>query len=323
MTTAEYPVAERRTPGARTAHVPEPAPRWLVLTAFGLVYVLWGSTYLGIRIAIETIPPFLMAGVRFLIAGAILYAFARGRGAPRPERAHWRSAFIVGALLLVLSNGGVTWAEQTVPSGITSILVCIAPLWMVTLDWLFFGGQRPTLTMTFGLLLGLAGVIVLIGPDQIAHGGGVDPAGAAVLLTAPVFWCFGSLWSRQAPLPKAPILAIGMEMIGGGVILLVAAALTGELAHVDIQAISARSYAALAYLVVFGALIGFTAYLWLLRVTSAANVSTHSFVNPVIAVFLGWAIAGEQVTARTLAASGIIVAAVALITLARARASAH
>jgi len=138
-----------------------------------------------------------------------------------------------------------------------------------------------------------------------------------------VFWCFGSLWSRQAPLPKAPILAIGMEMIGGGVILLVVAALTGELAHVDVQAISARSYAALAYLVVFGALIGFTAYLWLLRVTSAANVSTHSFVNPVIAVFLGWAIAGEQVTARTLAASAIIVAAVALITLARARASAH
>ena len=323
MTTAELPTTERRASSARTAHVPEPAPRWLVLTAFGLVYVLWGSTYLGIRIAIETIPPFFMAGVRFLIAGAILYAFARGRGAPRPERVHWRSAFVLGALLLVLSNGGVTWAEQTVPSGITSLLVCTAPLWMVTLDWLFFGGQRPTLTMWIGLLLGLSGVVVLIGPDQIAHGGGVDPAGAAVLLAAPIFWCFGSLWSRQAPLPKAPILAIGMEMIGGGVILLVVALLTGEMAHVDVHAMSARSIGALAYLIVFGALIGFTAYLWLLRVTTAAKVSTHSFVNPVIAVFLGWAIAGEEFTTRTLLASGIIVAAVALITFARARESAH
>jgi len=319
MTTAELPSTDRPVRSTRAAHVPEPAPRWLVLTAFGLVYVLWGSTYLGIRIAIETIPPFLMAGVRFLVAGAILYAFARVRGAPRPERAHWRSAFVLGALLLVLSNGGVTWAEQTVPSGITSLLVCTAPLWMVTLDWLFFGGHRPTLAMTIGLVIGLTGVVVLIGPGQIAHGGGIDPAGAAVLLAAPVFWCVGSLWSRHAPLPKAPILAIGMEMIGGGVILLALALVTGEIAHVDVRAISTRSYAALAYLVVFGALIGFTAYLWLLRVTTAAKVSTHSFVNPVIAVFLGWAVAGEEFTMRTLAASVIIVAAVALITFARAR----
>ena len=321
---ARHDVSPHAAPPRVTAsdarHTPASAPRWLVLTAFGLVYVLWGSTYLAIRIAIETMPPFLMAGLRFLIAGGIVYAWARWRGAARPARAHWRSAFIIGALLLMLSNGGVTWAEQFVPSGITSLLVCTVPLWMVVLDWLFFGGERPTPGVALGVVLGLAGVVVLIGPDEIAHGGGVDLAGAAVLLAAPVFWAVGSLWSRHATLPESPLLAIGMEMLGGGALLVLLGLLTGEAARVHPAAVSARSVAALLYLIVFGALIGFTAYLWLLRVTTAAKVSTHSFVNPVIAVFLGWAILGEPVTMRTILASVIIIAAVALITLTRVRA---
>ena len=295
-----------------------PAPRALVLAAFAAVYVLWGSTYLAIRIAIETIPPFLMAGVRFVIAGAIVYAWARWRGAPRPLRVHWRSAAIIGALLLMLSNGAVTWAEQTVPSGITSLIVCTVPLWMVLLDWLLFGGTPPSLGVAAGVLVGLAGVALLVGPVQFAGGGGVDPAGAAALLAAPAFWAVGSLWSRQAALPPSPLLAIGMEMAAGGVLLLLLGLATGEAAHVHLAAISARSLGALLYLVVFGALIGFTAYLWLLRVTTAARVSTHSFVNPVIAVALGWAVAGEPVTPRTVLASTVIIAAVALITLTRA-----
>ena len=295
---------------------PAPAPRWLILTAFAAVYVLWGSTYLAIRFAIETIPPFLMAGVRFLVAGGILYIWARWRGAARPERVHWRSALIIGALLLVLSNGAVTWAEQTVPSGITSLIVCTVPLWMVMLDWIFFGGHRPSKGVIAGVALGLLGVLWLIGPAEL-NGSGVDPAGAAALLAAPVAWGFGSLWSRQATLPKEPLLAIGMEMVAGGALLLALGLITGELPHLHIAEISARSYAGLFYLVIFGALIGFTAYLWLLRVATAASVSTHSFVNPVIAVLLGWAIAGEAVTARTLMASAVIVAAVALITLSR------
>jgi len=300
----------------RTAFAPAPAPRWLILTAFASVYLLWGSTYLAIRFAIETIPPFLMAGVRFLVAGGILYIWARSRGAPRPERAHWRSAFIIGGLLLVLSNGAVTWAEQTVPSGITSLIVCTVPLWMVMLDWLFFGGGRPTPGVMAGVVLGLFGVLWLIGPSEL-NGGGVDPAGAAALLAAPVAWGFGSLWSRQAKLPKEPLLAIGMEMVAGGALLLALGLVTGELSRLHIAEISARSYIGLFYLVIFGALIGFTAYLWLLRVATAASVSTHSFVNPVIAVLLGWAVAGEAVTTRTLMASAVIVAAVALITLSR------
>lgn len=305
---------------ADARHTPVPAPRWLVLTAFGLVYVLWGSTYLGIRIAIETMPPFLMAGVRFLIAGAIVYAWARLRGAERPSRAHWRSAAIIGALLLVIGNGGVTWAEQTVPSGITSLLVCTVPLWMVMLNWLMYGGERPTLGVSLGVALGLAGVLVLIGPDEIARGGGVNLKGALVLFAVQGFWAVGSLWSRHAALPKSPFLAIGMEMLAGGAMLVGLAAVTGELARFDVTAVSARSVAAFLYLIVFGALIGFTAYLWLLQVSTPARVSTHSFVNPIVAVFLGWAILSEPVTTRTVVASAIILAAVALITLTRSRA---
>jgi drug/metabolite transporter (DMT)-like permease len=302
---------------ADTRFSPASAPRWLVLAAFAAVYVLWGSTYLAIRYAIETIPPFLMAGGRFLIAGGVLYVWARWRGAARPERVHWRSAFIVGTLLLVLSNGAVTWAEQTVPSGITSLIVCTVPLWMVMLEWAFFGGGRPSPGVLAGVVLGLAGVIWLIGPGEITGADRVDPAGAAALLAAPIAWGFGSLWSRQAILPKEPLLAIGMEMVAGGALLLLLGLATGELPHLHIAQISARSYLGLFYLVIFGALIGFTAYLWLLRVATAASVSTHSFVNPVIAVLLGWAIAGEAVTGRTLLASAVIVAAVALITLSR------
>ncbi len=295
-----------------------PAPRALVLTAFAAVYVLWGSTYLAIRIAIETMPPFLMAGVRFVIAGGMVYGWARWRGAPRPLRVHWRSAAIIGALLLVLSNGAVTWAELTVPSGITSLLVCTVPLWMVLLDWLLYGGAPPTPGVAAGVVVGLAGVALLVGPVGMAGGRGVDPAGAAALLAAPIFWAVGSLWSRQAVLPPSPLLAIGMEMLAGGALLLLLGLATGEATQVHPSAISARSLGALLYLVVFGALIGFTAYLWLLRVTTAARVSTHSFVNPVIAVALGWAVAGEPVTPRTVLASTVIIAAVALITLTRA-----
>jgi drug/metabolite transporter (DMT)-like permease len=295
-----------------------PPPRWLVLTAFAAVYVIWGSTYLGIRIAIETIPPFLMAGVRFLAAGAVLYGWARARGAPRPERVHWRSAFIIGALLLVFGNGAVVWAEQRVPSGITSLLVCTVPLWMVLLDWLLHEGHRPTLGVAGGVLLGLAGIAFLVGPARGGStGAGADIVGAAVLLVASISWAYGSLWSRRAELPSAPLLAIGMEMTAGGALLIVLGLLTGEAARVHLGAISARSWGAFLYLIVFGALIGFTAYLWLVRVSTPARVSTYAFVNPVIAVALGWAVAGEPITTRTVVAATAIVGAVALITISR------
>ncbi|HEX2189378.1 MAG TPA: EamA family transporter, partial [Longimicrobiaceae bacterium] len=285
-----------------------------VLAAFAAVYVLWGSTYLAIRFAIETLPPFLMASARFLLAGAALYAFVRARGTPRPQRVHWRSAAVVGGLLLFVGNGGVVWAERTVPSGVVALLVAMVPLWMTLLEWLRPGGRRPGRRVVLGLAVGFAGMVLLVGPLEIGGAGGVDPAGAAVVLVATLAWAVGSIYSRSAQLPDDPLLATGMEMIAGGVLLAAAGLARGELGAWDPAAVSTASVLAFAYLVTFGSLVGFTAYVWLLRVSTPARVSTYAYVNPVVAVLLGWMIAGEPLNARILGAAAIIVVAVAAIT---------
>lgn len=290
-----------------------------VIAGFAAVYVLWGSTYLAMSWAIETIPPFYMAALRFLIAGAVLYAWARARGDAPPTRTHWRSAAVVGALLLVTGNGLVVWAEQRVPSGLASLLVATMPLWMVLLDWMRPAGRRPTPATIAGIALGLAGLGVLVGPGTMLGHGGIDPLGAGVLVAASLSWAAGSLYSRRAPLPRSPFLGTAMEMLAGGAMLVVVAIAVGERAPVDPRAISLRSAASLGYLVVFGSLVGFTTYLWLLRVASPARVSTYAFVNPVVAVFLGWALASEPITPRTMVAAAVIVGAVALITTGQGR----
>ena len=295
------------------------AARWKVIAAFAALYVLWGSTYLAIRFAIETLPPFWMAAARFLTAGSLLYAFMRWRGAPAPKLVHGRSAFVVGLLLLLGGNGGVVWAEQRVHSGIAALLVASVPLWMVLLDGAGRGWKRPPSQLLLGVGVGLLGVGLLIGPGRFAGGHGVDPVGAAVLIAASLSWTAGSLYSRKAELPASPFLGSAMQMLGGGAGLVVAGLLAGEAGRLDLAAASGRSFAALGYLVVFGSLVGFTAYVWLLRVTTPALVSTYAYVNPVVAVLLGWAFAGEPVTARTLLAAAVIVGAVALITTYRAR----
>jgi drug/metabolite transporter (DMT)-like permease len=292
------------------------APRAKVLLAFAAVYVIWGSTYLAIRFAIETLPPFLMAGGRFAVAGAILYAVARARGAKRPSRVHWITAFVVGALLLLGGNGGVVWAEQRVPSGVTALLVALVPCWMVLLDWARPGGTRPAAQVFIGLLLGLAGLTWLVGPDAIMGGGRVDLLGAAVLAFASLSWAVGSIYSRHSPMPSEPLLSIGMQQLGGGVCLLVFGVLVGDLGRLDLSAVSSRSALAVVYLIAFGSIIGFSAYMWLLRVSTPARVSTYAYVNPIVAVFLGWAMAGEELTARIAVAAAVIVAGVALITAA-------
>lgn len=288
--------------------------RGRVIAAFAAVYLLWGSTYLAIRFAIETLPPLLMAGVRFLLAGGVLYAFMRLRGQPAPERRHWKSAAVIGALLLVGGNGGVTLAERTVPSGVAALLVAMVPLWMVLLEWLRPGGTRPTGRVMVGLAVGFAGMVILVGPSQLAGAGAVHFGGAALVLVGSLAWSIGSIHARGATLPANAFVATGMEMICGGALLLVAGAARGELAGLDPAAFTGRSLAAFAYLVVFGSLVGFSAYIWLLGVSSPARVSTYAYVNPVVAVFLGWAMAGEALTARVLIAAAVIVAAVAVIT---------
>lgn len=285
-----------------------------VAIALGAVYIIWGSTYLAIRVGLETMPPFLMAGVRFLVAGGLLYAWMRWRGVPKPERVHWRSATIVGAGLLLGGNGGVCWAEQRVPSGLTALIIGTMPLWMALIDWIWYGAAKPTARTVFGLTCGFVGVGLLISPGEFAGGDHVDPIGAAALIGAEICWATGSLYSRRAKLPASPWLATAMEMLTGGVLLLVASGLTGEWARVPTLHVSARSLIALLYLLTFGSLIAFSAYIWLLRATSVAVVSTYAYVNPVVAVFLGWLLLGEPVTLRTLLAAGaIIVAVVAII----------
>jgi drug/metabolite transporter (DMT)-like permease len=286
-----------------------------IILAFAAIYIIWGTTYLGIRIAVETMPPFLMAGTRFIISGALLFVILRLRGAPMPKRLHWRSAVIIGAFLLVGGNGLVTWAEQQVPSSTASLVVATVPLWIALFDWLIFRGVRPGRQVTAGLILGLVGIVLLIGPAQVLGTAGFSLFFLLVLLLAPILWGFGSLYSRGAPLPEDTFMATAMEMLGGGVLLLLAGLLTGEAGSLDIAAISARSLAAFVYLTVFGSIIAFTAYIWLLKVVPATKVATYTYVNPVIAVFLGWLVLSEPITPTTITAVFIIVLAVVLITM--------
>ena len=286
-----------------------------IALALGTVYILWGSTYLAIRFAIETLPPFWMAAARFLTSGVLLYAWARWRGAPRPVPVHWRSAALIGGLLLAGGNGAVVWSEQRLDSSIAALLVSTVPLWMVVFEWLRKDGVRPTLGVVAGLALGFAGLVMLVKPGS---GGGVDLMGVGVMLLGCVSWAWGSLRSRHVPLPESPLLATGMEMLAGGAILMVLGLLTGEAGRLDLAGVSVKSVLSLSYLVVFGAL-GFVAYIWLLRVTTPALVSTYAYVNPVVAVFLGWALAGEPLTPGMLAAAAVILTGVVLITVFRTR----
>jgi drug/metabolite transporter (DMT)-like permease len=284
----------------------------LVWIALAVVYVVWGSTYLAIRVAVETLPPFLMAGTRFLVAGALLTAWAlwRTRGTPRPGLAQWRAAFVVGGLLLLGGNGAVVWAEQRIPSGLAALLVATVPLWMAVIGRVGFG-ERLRRPAVVGLVLGFGGVALLVDPA------GFDLVGTLAVLFAALSWASGSLWPRRAALPDDPLVATGLEMVAGGILLTVVGLAGGELGRLDLAAASTASLAAVAYLVVFGSLVAFTAYVWLLRNASTSLVGTYAYVNPVVAVLLGWAVLAEPVTPRMLAAGAVIVAAVALIVSAR------
>lgn len=287
--------------------------RTKIVIAFAAVYIVWGSTYLAIRLAVDTLPPFLMAGTRFLVSGSILYLWVSMRGAEKPTLLQWRSAAIVGAALLFLGNGGVSWAEQFVPSGITALIIAISPVWFLLFDW-WHRGYQPTIGAGAGLVLGTVGVGLLIDPANIIGGQEIHPLGAAVLVLATMFWAGGSLYSRGSQLPANPFLATAMEMISGGFFCIVAGIVGGELSDFNPASITQTSLLSLGYLIAFGSLVGFTAYIWLLRHVQPSIVSTYAYVNPIIAVILGWLVADEELGPRIIFAAVIIVAAVALIT---------
>ncbi len=294
-------------------------PRSHILAAFTAVYLVWGSTYLAIRYAVETIPPFLMVGGRFLVSGVLLYAWARWRGAPRPTTRQWRDAGIIGVLMLCFGNGAVSWAEQRVPSGLAAILVAVVPLWMVVIDWMLPQGRRPTPLVLTGVLVGLAGLVVLVDPSTLGAPGAIDTAGAAVLMVGSLSWAAGSIYNRYGSLPESAALATGLQMLVGSVALIAVGLTLGEAGDLHLARVSTASWIGWVYLVTFGSLLGFTAYIYLLQAVSPAKAATYAYVNPVVAVFLGWAIAGEPVTSRTLLATTVILAGVAMITVTRSR----
>ncbi len=294
------------------------ATRGQIIAAFASIYTVWGSTYLAIRYAVETMPPFVMGGSRFLISGVLLYAWSRSRGAPRPTLRQWRNATIAGGFLLLGGNGGVVWAEQTVSSGMTALLVSILPFWLVIIEWARPPRRRPSAAVLIGLVVGFLGLVVLIGPGDIGANG-VSLLGAIVLILASLSWAIGSFWSRDADMPESGLLTTGMEMLGGGALLFLAGVVFGELRGLDVSAISRASWVGWIYLIVFGSLIGFTSYIWLLDKVSPAHLGTYAYVNPVVAVILGWAIAGETFSLRTGIAAVIVICAVALITTARTK----
>lgn len=286
--------------------------------AFAAIYFIWGSTFLAIRFAVETIPPLLMMSGRCLGAGVILYVGARLTGTPRPHPRQWVPAFISGGLLFLVCHGTLAWAEQHVASGPAALMQAMIPLWMVLFDWVAGTGPRPRPLVMLGLVVGFTGVALLVLPGRTS-GTGIDPVIAGIMMIGSMSWVVGSLYSRWAGLPRSVPLATGMQLLAGGGLLLAAAGPFGEVRRFSIAAVSTRSVISLAYLIVFGSVVALTAYNWLLRETTPARLSTYSYVNPVVAVFLGWLFAHEPVGLATLIPTGVIVAGVGLTLSARSK----
>lgn len=299
---------------------PSPSRSALIL-AFAAIYLIWGSTYLGIRIAIESMPPFLMAATRFILAGSMLFAFVKARGAPWPTRHQWVANTVIGTLLLLGGNGLVVWAELTIPSGITALLVGVGPLFIVLTEWAWPGGTRPTAITMSALLLGFAGMAWLAAPWETAAAGGLELRGVIAVLGACFFWALGSIYSRHAKHGANAFLASSLQMLGGGAALAIVAFFHGDFGRLDFAAITPNAWIAFAYLIGIGSLVGFSTFVWLMKHSTPARVATYAYVNPIVAVFLGWLILHEPITPRTLVASAVIIAAVVIITTEKGRAA--
>lgn len=285
----------------------------LLVAAFAAVYIIWGSTYLAIVVGLESLPPLVVSACRHFTTGVILYPLLRWKTGIRPTAAQWRTAAITGVLLLLIGNGAVCLSEQSVPSGVAALLVAMVSFWMVVADWLRPGGSKPVPRVIASLVLGFGGLVLLVGPALLGGSERVNPWGAGILMVGSCAWACGSIYSKHNDLPTSPMLGVAMQSLVGGAALWVVALLAGEGQQFHPAAVSWRSWMAVAYLMVFGSGIGFTAYVYLLKKSTAARVGTYAFVNPVVALLLGWVGAGEAVTLRTGLAAAVILTAVLLV----------
>jgi drug/metabolite transporter (DMT)-like permease len=283
---------------------------WIALLA---LYIVWGSTYLAIRIAVETIPPFFHASLRFLISGVILLVWRKLAGDSLPTRRQWLSLAIIGTLLLLGGNGLVSWAEQTIPSGVAALIIGAVPMFLVVAEALRPHGVKPTLRGIIGLLIGFGGIYLLVGPSELTGTSHLNPLGVIALLVACLLWAIGSVYSKSADLPKSALMMTGAEMLMGSISLMIVSLGTGELNGFRFEQVSGSSWLALTYLILLGSMIGFVSYIWLLQNAPISLVATYAYVNPLVAVFLGYIILQEPLTPRTLLAAGVIIGSVIFI----------
>ena len=291
------PVTLEATPKASPKANAAPArASSLLLLAFAAVYILWGSTFFAIRIGIESFPPLVLAGLRHLSVGLVFYPIFRHVSGEKPTLRQWRTTIVTGVLLLLCGNGTVSWAEKIIPSGIAALLVATVSLWMVLVDWFRPGGSRPAPRVLVGLVLGFAGMALLVGPKHLGSSERISPFGAFALVLASLAWAIGSIYSKHHPIPNSAMLGVAMQTIAGGTALLIVAGISGEFHQLHLAEVTPRSWLALGYLAVFGSALGFSAYVYILKHGTAARVATYAFVNPVVALLLGWLLGGETLT---------------------------
>jgi drug/metabolite transporter (DMT)-like permease len=300
-------------PDALVSSATRPA-RWKILFAFAMIYFVWGSTYLFIRIGVHEVPPFLLAAARFTFAGAALYGWMRFKGTPSPSAREWASATFLGTVMFLIDYGSLFWAEQRVPSGVSAVILATIPVFITVLEIIFLRTQRLTPRLGIGLLIGMIGVAVLMLRSVSLGEAPVDRGGAIALTIAALGWSVGTIFSRRLPLPSSKVMSAGTQMLTGGIQLFILAAIAGEFSGFRLQQVSGRAWFALVYLIIAGSLIGFTAYVWLLHYESPTKVGTYAYVNPVVAVALGYLIGGETVGPRTILGTLLIVVSVVTIT---------
>jgi drug/metabolite transporter (DMT)-like permease len=297
----------------RMEATPRQAP-WKTLLAFAIIYLVWGSTFLAIRVGVREVPPFLLAGMRFFAAGLVLYAWMRARGIASPSRREWVAAAFLAVLIFVLDYGLLFWAEQRVPSGIAAVMMATIPAFMALAEILLLRTQKLTLRLGFALMLGIGGVAVLVNRSSGFGEGPIDASGAIALVVAAISWSLAAVLTRKLPLPESKVMSSGAQMLAGGILLTLTAAMLGEFKSFHVQAVSSGAWLALAYLIIAGSIVGFTAYVWLIHHESPTRVGTYAYVNPVVAVLLGYFLGGEALGARTVLGTLLVLVSVIVIT---------